>query len=72
MEISSHGMDDCSRQTNGMLLLMDIFSTYFGLELLILIFRMNEQLSITLQEEETNGDDCFIAVDLCIHSLERI
>ena len=33
---------------------------------------MNEQLSITLQAEETNVDDCFMVVDLCIHSLERI
>ena len=40
-KISSHGMDDCSRPANGMLSLMDKFSTYFGLELSVLIFGMN-------------------------------
>ena len=72
MEISSHGMDDCSRRANGMLSLMDKFSTYFGLKLSILIFSMIEQLSINLQAKETNVDDCFLAVDLCIKSLERL
>ena len=72
MEISSHGMDDCSRRANGMLSLMDKFSTYFGLELSVLIFSMTEQLSLNLQAEETNVDDCFMAVNLCIKSLERI
>ncbi len=32
MEISFHGMDDCSRRAIGMLSLMDKFATYFGLE----------------------------------------
>ena len=53
---------------DGMLSFMDKFSTYFWLEL---IFCMNEQLSITRQAEETNVDDCFMAVDLCIHSLRE-
>ena len=72
MEISSHGMDDCSRRANGILSLMDNFSTYFGLELSVLIFSYTEQLSINLQAEETSVDDCYMAVDLCIKSLERI
>ena len=71
MEISSHGTDDCSRRTNGMLSLMDKFSTYFGLELSVFIFNLTEQLSVTLQADKTNVDDCFMAVDLCIRSLER-
>ena len=66
MEILSHGMDDCSRLANGMLSLMDKFSTDFGLELLVLIFSKSKQLSINLQAEETRVDDCFTAVDLCI------
>ena len=68
MEISPHGMDDCSRRANGMLLLMDKFSTYFGLELSVLIFSMNEQLSITLQAEETNVDGLFYGYRL-VHLL---
>ena len=72
MEISSHGMDDCSRRANGLLSLMDRFSTYFGMELSVLIFSITEQLSICLQAEETCVDDCYMAVDLCIKSLERI
>lgn len=72
MEISSHGMDDCSRRANGMLSLMDKLSTYFILELSVFIFSVTEQLSVTLQAEQTNVDDCFMAVDLCIRSLERI
>ncbi len=70
MKISSHGVDDCSRRANGMLLLMDKFATYFGLELSVLIFSMIEQLSTNLQAIQTNVDDSFMAVDLCIKPLK--
>ena len=35
MEVASHGTDDCSRRTNGVLALMDKFSTYYGLKISI-------------------------------------
>lgn len=65
-------MDDCSRQANRMLSLTDKFSTYFGLELSVLIFSMNEQLLLFRQRGKKNVEDGFMAVDLCIRSLERI
>ena len=55
-----------------MLSLMNTFATYFGLELLVLIFSVIEQFSINLQAEETNVDGCSIAIHLFIKSLERI
>ena len=68
---SSHGTDDCSRRAAGVLALMDKFSTYFGLKLSVFIFSIIEQLSTTLQGRNTNVGDCFMAVNLCIKTLER-
>ena len=72
METSSHGTDDCSRRAAGVLALMDKFSTYFGLKLSVFIFSIIiEQLSTTLQGRNTNVGDRFMAVNLCIKTLER-
>ena len=57
MEVASQGTDDCSRRANGILALMDRFSTYFGLELSILLFSITEQMSIHLQNKDTIVED---------------
>ena len=72
MEECSHGSDDCSRRCSGMIALMETFHTYFGLELVFLIFSITEQLSVTLQCVDTNAEDCFIAVKVTIQALESI
>ena len=71
MEISSHGMDDCSRRANGMLSLMDKFSTYFGLELSVFIIQFDGMTVSYPSSKKTNVADCFMAIDLCIRPLER-
>ena len=65
MIVPDEQMDYC-------LLWIDFQHNYFGMELSVLIFCITEQLSISLQAEEICVDDCYMAVDLCIKSLERI
>ena len=69
MEVASHGTDDCSRHANGVLALMDKFSTYYGLKISILLFSITEQLSTTLQGREINADDSVHAVNVCLRAL---
>ena len=70
MATSSHGTDDCSSRAAGVLALIDKFSTYFRLKLSVFIFDIIEQLSTTLQGKNSNVEDCFMAVNLCIKTLE--
>ena len=72
MEVASQGTDDCSRRTNGMLALMDCFSTYFGLKFAILLFSITEQMSIHLQNKDTIVEDGYHIVAMCIKAIERL
>ena len=55
-----------------MIALMEKFNTYFGLELAFLIFRITEQLSVTLQNIDTNANDCYVAVNITIRVLNSL
>lgn len=72
MEISSHGTDDCSRRANGMIALMDRFSTYFGLKFSTLLFSITEQMSIHLQGKDTKVQDGYMLVNQSIKALKRL
>ena len=72
MEAASHGTDDCSRQANGILALMDCFSTYFGLKFSVLLFGITEQMSIHLQYKDTIVEDGYHIVAMCIKAIERL
>jgi hypothetical protein len=72
MEVASHGTDDCSRRANGMLALMDRFSTFFGLKLSIQLFSITEQMSIHLQSRDTVVEDAYNMVGMCIKALEKL
>lgn len=71
-EQSSHGSDECSRRANGVLALMDKFSTYFGVKLSILIFSITEQMSLTLQHRDTSVQDGHNVAEITIKHLERL
>ena len=53
------------------LCMMDKFSTYFGLTLSFLIFSATEQLSVTLQGQNTTIQEAAASVNLTIKSLEH-
>ena len=72
MQVSSHGSDDCSRRANGIMALMERFSTYFGLKLSILIFSITKQMSIHLQSKERSVEDGYFLVDTYLKSLKKI
>ena len=72
MEMSSHGSDDCSRRANGILALMERFSTYFGLKFSILMFSITEQMSIHLQKQEGTTEDGYFIVDTCLKALKKL
>lgn len=71
-ELSSKGSDDCSRRANGVLALMDRFSTYFGVKLSILIFSITEQMSITLQRKDANVQDGYCVAEVTLRALNRL
>ena len=72
MEAASQGTDDCSRRANGMLALMDRFSTFFGLKFSILLFSITEQMLIHLQNKDTTVEDGYHIVAMCIKAIERL
>ena len=72
MKASSHGSDDCSRRANGIMALMERFSTYFGLKLSILIISITEQMSIHLQSKERSVEDGYFVVDTYLKSLKKL
>jgi len=72
MEVASQGTDECARWANGMLALMDRFSTYFGLKFSILWFSITEQMSKHLQSKDTIVEDGYHIVAMCIKALERM
>ena len=72
MVVASHGTDDCSRRANGILALMDRFSTYFGLKFSVLLFGITEQMSIHLQNKDTIVEDGYHIVAMCIKAIERL
>lgn len=72
MEVASQGTDECARQANGMLALMDPFSIFFGLKFSILLFSITEQMSIHLQSKDTIVEDGYHIVAMCIKALERM
>ena len=72
MEVSSYGSDDCSRRANGIMALMERFSTYFGLKLSILIVSITEHMSIHLQSKERSVEDGYFLVDTYLKSLKKL
>ena len=70
MEMSSHGSDDCFHRANGILALMECFSTYFGLK--FSIFSITEQISIHLQKQEETTEDGYFVVDTCLKALKKL
>lgn len=72
MQEASVGSDDCSRRASGVAALMEKFQTFFGLKLSVLLFGITEQLSTTLQGREINVDDSFMAVKLCLQTMQRL
>ena len=72
MQEASDGSDDCSRRASGVAALMEKFQTFFGLKLSVLLFGITDQLSTILQGREINADDSFMAVKLCLQTLQRL
>ena len=71
-ESSLVGSDKCSRRANGVLALMEKFSTYFSVKLSILIFSIIEQMSLTLQHSDTSVQDGHYATEITIKHLESL
>ena len=55
-----------------MIALMEKFNTYFGIELAFLIFSITEQFSVTLQCNDTNANDYYVAVNVTIGALKSL
>ena len=72
MKVASQGTDDCSRRANGMLALMDRFSTFFGLKFSVLLLSITEQMSTHLQSKDTIVEDGYHIVAMCIKAIERL
>jgi hypothetical protein len=72
MEKSSHGSDDCSRRANGILALMERFSTFFGLKLSYLLFSITEQCSVHLQRQDGTTEDGYLIIDTCLKALKSL
>ena len=72
MEMSSHGSNDCSRRANGVMALMERFSTYFGLTFSILLFSITEQMSVHLQKQEGTTEDGYFIIDTCLKALKKL
>lgn len=68
VDISSQESDECSRRANGVLALMERFSTYFGVKLSILIFSITEQMSTTLQKKQTSTQDGYHVAEVNIRA----
>ena len=71
-EISSKGSDECARRANGVLALMDRFSTYFGVKLSVFIFSITEQMSTTLQKKDTSVQDGYYVAEVTLRALSRL
>ena len=71
-EISSKGSGECARRANGVLALMDRFSTYFGVKLSVFIFSITEQMSTTLQKKDTSVQDGYYVAEVILRALSRL
>lgn len=62
--VNATTQDDYGRKAGGIHILMEKFSTFFGLKLAHLVFSAAEQLSVTLQAKDTTVQDACTAANL--------
>ena len=70
-EVNAEGRDEYAIKAGGICHLMDRFSTYYGLCLSHLIFSGAEQLSLSLQGEDTSIQEGVQASKLALKYFER-
>ena len=71
LEIHEGGRDEYALKAGGYLATMDKFSTYFGIKLSYLLFSATEQLSMTLQGQDTTIQEAVSGAHLAIKFLEN-
>ena len=71
-DINTYTHDDYGCKAGGLLVLMDKFSTFFGLKLSHGIFSGTEQLSLILQCKDTTIQEGTMAAELAIQHLLRV
>ena len=64
-EIAETCQDEYGRKAAGFHALMGMFSTFFGLKLVHVVFDASERLSTPLQSKDTTAQNARIAVNLC-------
>ena len=64
--------DDYGRRAGGLLAVMEKFDTYFGLQLVDLVFAATEQLSVSLQSKNTTIMEALHATKLARNHLTRL
>jgi len=71
-EINKTSHDEYGVKAKGILVLMEKFSTYFGIELGFLVFAAAETLSNTLQGKDTSFQEVMAVVTLAKSFYKRI
>ena len=64
--------DDYGRRAGGLLAVMEKLDTYFGLQLADLVFASTEQLSVSLQAEDTTIMEALGATDIACNHLNSL
>ncbi|KAK7485308.1 hypothetical protein BaRGS_00023407, partial [Batillaria attramentaria] len=70
-EVVFEGSDDYARRASGLLVLMQKFSTFFGLTLSLAIFAVTENLSCSLQSKQTTCEGATKAAELGLTNLNK-
>ena len=70
-QVSKDSCGEPSRETSGLLALMEKFSTHYGLKLSFLVFSATEKLSKSLQSSSITAQEAYAAVKVAVTCINR-